>query len=193
MMILNTQNSGTRLGEKLRSGAFSLIEVVLAIGVFSLTILAVIGMLGSTSQATSEVVGTTTASLVADGVKAELEKMGHVNVEAATGGSGAKGAVGNTITLVATRDGGEVVLVPAGTSVDDTSLAIPVRDRFFQITLERLVGPMGYQPNNSHLAVSMVLVWPCILPTGPAPNDGVIVPPNRQSQSRYNMTVVLTE
>lgn len=197
-MKLNfTKQSGRR--------GFSLIEVILAIGVFAFTIVAVLAMLGSTSQATSEVLNTATASKIADAIRAELETLDFdADLAPAAGGT--------EIILYGTKDGRYVVLGDPGggpggpvdndpdPKVSDTP-GIAARDRFFKITLEELGGKvdeLAYDADKSaQIAFSVKLEWPHNIPLGPPSanpmtDDVKTTEVHQRSVSIFNLSIPRT-
>lgn len=173
-------------------GGFSLIEIILAIGVFALTIVAVIGMLGSSSQATSDVINTVSASQIADAVRTELEIIGYDQLLPLTAGA-------TPLELVGTKNGDAVVQEKSGEDPTTNPPGMPNRDRFFLIQVERLGNPgesLEYKPDGSaaphgmQLAVSVRIYWPHNIPTGLT--TYVAGDKTQQSVAIFNMSIPRT-
>lgn len=179
-----------------RERGFSLIEIILAIGVFAMTIVAVLGMLGSSSQATSEVINTVSASQIADAVRTELENVDY-ETDLVNGTSGT-----SVLELYGRKNGDGVVLKRYAGNDPETGNppGIAERDRFFLIQVERL-GKTGdslvYRGDDvgtpatdaAQMALSVRVYWPYQVPTGVGPNDAAVVDPTRRSLATFNVSI----
>jgi len=133
--------------------AFSLIEVVLAVGIFAMVIISVIGLLGPTVRSVREVVDSTIAARLADGVDAELRRVGFAGVVAATAGNG-------LIPLVATVDGARIVSeTDAGNAPIATPPGIPRAERYYLVEVRRAVAP-AYNAGDASLVLTIRVTWP---------------------------------
>jgi type II secretory pathway pseudopilin PulG len=169
-----------------RRHGFSLIEIILAIGVFALTIVAVLAMLGSTSQATSDVLNTVTASQISDAIRTELEAIDFRDLDPDTG-------VVYPVTLYGLKSGRRVVL-ESNADDPDPSLAIYARDRFFLLTIDRLGNELDYDARNAHIALSVRVEWPYNVPLGPPTanprtDDARTTDSSRRSVAIFNVSV----
>jgi type II secretory pathway pseudopilin PulG len=174
---------------------FSLIEILLAIGIFAFTIVAIIAMLGSTSQATSEVLNTVNASQIADSVRTELENLGYDNLIASTNGA-------DPLELFGTKDAARVVVKSnANRDPDDEPPGINERDRFFRIEVERL-GSNGSSlvfrndftsdANAAQLPVTVRVYWPHNIPLGSSSSAFREVEAAKQSIAIFNVSIPRT-
>lgn len=166
---------------------FNLVEVTLALGVFSLAIVAIIGLLTPTQRQVANVADRQTAARLADLVQSELTRVSFDDVATAvTSGS-------ERIWLVATRDASlvratgadptdEAAAVTAGFPAEnapDAALTpgIAERDRYFAIEVTRLTedtaDPLYYNagatPRPTFLALRVVVAWPYFIPEGAPP------------------------
>jgi len=136
-----------------RRQGFSLIEVVLAVGIFATVIISVIGLLGPTVRSVREVIDTTIAARLADGVDAELRRVGFTAVVAATAGS-------TTVPLVATVDGTRIVReTEAGNGPTGTPPGIPAGERYYLVEVLRTVSP-AYKAGDPSLVLTIRVSWP---------------------------------
>lgn len=170
-----------------RSRGFSLVEIVVALGIFASAIVIIVGLLAANAQATNRTVETETASRLTDTIRAELQRFGYNNV--ANGLS-----TGKPVYLVGTRDGSRVL--PTGEDADNppntgtpvttarfaenklqTDLApgtppgIAYRDRYFLIEVRAatMTTPaLGAPATETAFPVIVEVSWPYRVPTGPS-------------------------
>lgn len=138
--------------------AFSLVEVVVAVGVFAIAVVAVIGMLVPINQSIANVQDGDDAARVAQVIQSELQKASFTNVQ---------GFIRNATVLYANKSG-RIVAPDAdprwdvdgvgGVTLDEQSA------KFFQITLElnsalSLNGDLAAY-TGGYLAFTIVMRWP---------------------------------
>lgn len=186
-----------RTGAASKVGAFSLIEVVVAVGIFAIGIVAVIGLLSPTIKSVTNVTDSTVANRLADNIQLELQRIGFSNI---VPDSTSATKVALPLTLVASRDGSRVLLAAAGTVTtglpadDDTTATdkppgILHRDRYYGITVDRLTtdttSPLYYTngSGSGFFALSVKIVWPYQVPIGAA---GATTSPTAESASTYS-------
>ena len=162
---------------------FSLVEVIVAIGVFSLVILAVFGLLTPLFRDSTAVIESSTATRLAEGINRELERVGGNTVS----------TLGATVLyLVATSDGGRVLRTqqtatggnpssnaafPAENDLDATPVpGIAQRDRYYLVEVRLLANDgadtddnIYYQANDGAVPVEVRVTWPFYSPTTPVP------------------------
>ena len=155
------------------AGAFSLVEVVVAIGFVAASLVAVLGLLAATTHSSSELSDAQGRACLGGSVQCELERL-----KDSLGFAGLASAVppsGSTVPLrlVGTRDGLRVRCAEAADPAANRSLCDPVlsgianRDRFFLLELIRLP-EWETAPDAGFVAVSVRCSWPYKLPVGPA-------------------------
>lgn len=153
---------------------FSLIEVVIATGIFALAIVAVIGLMGPMTKRAEDVIDSEVAARLSASIQSELERIGFTTGVSLTEGAGALELVANdTGTLVRLVSGS----APADRPPNDAELpGIPNRDRYFRILLSRQTGTLAYDPATSGaLALRADVEWPYWIPEGPAtPNPSSV-------------------
>jgi uncharacterized protein (TIGR02598 family) len=147
---------------------FSLVEVVVAIGIFALAIVGVIGLLAPTSKNVNEVVDGDAATRVISAIQSALQ-------ESASNSSGGFTALGSalqtpaanvspTYDYYATKDGHVV-----GKAQAFTDASLTDADKFFEFALLRNTTLSG--PDNSgdaaagYLAFTISIRWPAYVMT----------------------------
>jgi hypothetical protein len=159
-----------------RRGAFSLVEVVVAIGLIAGSLVAILGLLAATTNSAAEARDAQGLASLGGGIQCELDRLknslGLYGLAAAIpeGGSPAP------LRLVGTRDGRRVLCVDAADPAADRLLRDPalqgiaVRDRYFLVELTR-IPELGTADDSGFVAVSARCMWPYELPLGPASVD----------------------
>lgn len=184
------------------SSAFSLIEVVIAIGIFSGSILAIIAMLGAISQSTTEVLDAGVSARLADGVRAELQALpisgGGANLDAIIPVSP---TTDSPLRLYANKDGSRILRgEPEGSSPADNhpetgdppGIADP--DRYYLVEVRRLGDSLTYNSNDAgFMALSVKVYWPYQVRTGPNDTDLAVVEDHRRSMAMFNVAVRRTQ
>jgi uncharacterized protein (TIGR02598 family) len=143
----------------LKKSAFSLVEVVVAVGVFAIAVVAVIGMLVPINESIADVQDGDDATRVAQVIQAELQKAPFSSVQ---------GFIRNGTVLYANKSG-RIVAPDAdskwdvdgvgGVSLDEQSA------KFFQISLElnSVLSPNGDDVASyvgGYLAFTIIMRWP---------------------------------
>jgi len=151
---------------------FLLLEVVVAIGVLALAVIAIFGVVTATTRSGGEIADAQAAARLGEHVQGELERLrselGLDGLAAAVPPAGSAGP----LQLVATRDGGRVLRADGPAAAADRSLGDPAlpgiarRDRYFLIEVTRQLD-LPYAPGAGFLAISAIVTWPYHLPTGP--------------------------
>ena len=155
------------------SHGFSLLEVVMAVGVLALAVIALLAFLAASGGVANELADAQVAASLGEPVQAELERL-----RAAIGLDGLAAAVPPAgspapLRLLATRDGRRVLRADgagaaADRPLDDSVLAgIAHRDRYFLIEVTRQLD-LPEAPDAGFLAVSALVRWPFNLPAGAA-------------------------
>lgn len=189
-----------------RREGFSLVEVILAIGVFALTIVAVIGLLGPIAQQVRDLQDTKVANSLPAPIREELNRVGFEHFVDVSPGStsllgGAfpsnfgdeEGESGPCLVLYGTEDGGRVV-VQEGAGVTPNAgagaLQLPAEDRYFMVQVFPATDNLQYQDGDAHVAFRVVISWPYKLP-GMAANDYVDFADRRTFE--YHTAIVVGE
>ena len=161
MSRLNANHSGARAG-------FSLVEVVVAVGIFAIAVIAVIGLLGPINQSVAGVRETDDASRVVGVLQAELQRAGIPTVI---------GFIGSTNKVYASRSGNKLGIASNAvwtTDVEDINGNGTVdnfeRDaqKFFEVKITRntTLSPSGNDNTAGYFAFNIELRWPAFTGDG---------------------------
>ena len=164
--------SGHLNGRRSRFGAFSLVEVVAAIGILAVALIAVLGLTVATVRSDGEIADADALARLGENIQGELERL-----QASLGLAGmtdliAPGDLGRPLCLVATRSGQRVRCADGAYPAADRALNDPMlpgianRDRYFLIEVSQSPG-LEAAPASGFLAVSVRITWPYQLPMGP--------------------------
>lgn len=138
--------------------AFSLVEVVVALGIFAIAVISVIGLLVPINQSIADVQDSDDASRVSQAIQAELQKALFTDVQGFISG--------NTI-LYASRTG-DIVATDTDAKWDvDGAGGVTLEEhalKFFEIELEpnEILSPGGTTAayNGGYLAFTIQMRWP---------------------------------
>lgn len=179
--------------------AFSLVEVIIAIGILGVSVLAIVAFLGSITQSTTTVMTTSIASRIANNIQAELDQTDIDQLYSLLDNPST-----DKIVLVATEDGERVrVREPASIEnvtnhhITGTPPGIPDGNRYFEITVRLLENSFDVNPISESvmLPVAVEVVWPHQIKRGPAdPNNNGEAPyvdAKPEQQSRYTFNTVI--
>ena len=151
--------------------AFTLVEVVVAIGVLAVTVVAVLALQASLQRSAAEISGYDRAAQLADAVAIELARLRDRPV--AIGQPSRLDALAEIIPasdsdsplrLVAAREGLRVL---RESEADDTVTGIVPRDRYYLIEVRQQPAPLNYARDAGYLAVALTVKWPYQIATGP--------------------------
>ncbi len=146
----------------MRNKAFSLVEVVVAVGIFAISIVGVIGLLAPTSKSINDVRDADDASRVVSIIQAQLQQLGFTGVQTALTGN---------YTYVASRNGDKLGKDDSTWTTGFTALTEP--NKFFEIALTRnttLSPSVATDANSGYLAFTISLRWPAWLPSATSNN-----------------------
>lgn len=165
---------------RLRAG-FSLIEVVIAIGIVAGGVAVILGLLPSIAQKTSDSADAHTALRMVGGVKAQLIAESNAGFDALVGAipvAQADPDIGRQ--YVADRDGADVRL--ALTAQNDE------KGQYFLIVVRKYgSGPLAYDGQGVLLNVNVVVSWPYRLPTANGLTDAL--PAGDRRSVTYNLAI----
>ena len=169
---------------KQRSGAFSLVEVVIAMGLFALSILAIVGLLGPILDSIRESEETEIVSNLNELIRAELERIPFEDPGTGAAGPfiadipGAPTHVNETVAvLYASRD--LSLIAPAQNEGEwrDYLNNFPERgiaETFFRIELRNSAAfPFAATGEEATRTFHIRVYWPIYRRTGPGPDDAV--------------------
>ena len=177
-------------------------EVILAIGVFALTIVAVIGLLGPIAQQVRDLQDTRIANSLPAPIREELNRLGF-GFFVAINGSG-DGVVNPAITentpidLFGSEDGS---VVSIGRENDGNAPGIPNAARYFLVEVF-LAAPednpdenLSYttSPPDAHIAFRVKISWPYHARTGPGDEEFEKVAEDDRRTFEYFTAIVVGE
>ncbi len=168
-----------------RNRAFSLVEVIIAVGLFAAAVTTVIALLPALTRQGAVTVDTLSAERLPDALKVELSRL------AAAGGFDAlagqvplmNSSFGNALTLVATRDAARL---HARDYLSPTAGRIPEGEQYFLIECGRFPDePLRFDAQKHFLALAVRVSWPYRLP-------GLSAPTAEAARTQVVFTVSLT-
>ncbi|EIP99895.1 prepilin-type N-terminal cleavage/methylation domain-containing protein [Opitutaceae bacterium TAV1] len=156
---------------------FSLVEVVVAVGIFAIAVVSVLGLLVPITQSVSDVRDTDNATRVAGIVQAELQRLGFSVVEANLWPNVPNDSTFDPtdtgtppLAFFASRNGDKVGIYEGSgvwklTSTGSETTAAANAQKFFEIVL---LENTAITPSSTpgFLAFTMRLRWPAFLPNG---------------------------
>ena len=165
---------------------FSLVEVIVAIGIVAIVLVALLAAFGPAARSAAAADDTQVAARLAGNIQLELERL-----QAELGLEGLAAAVppagsATPLLLVATRDGQRVLRADGAAPAADhalNELALPGiarRDRYFLAEVTQQLD-LPYAAGAGFLAVSVRVQWPYRLPAGP-PTPGAARPDDDPSR-----------
>jgi type II secretory pathway pseudopilin PulG len=162
------------------SSAFTLLEVVVAIGILAVTLIALLGLLAASTRPAGVIADTQVAAHLGENIQDELERLkaglGLDGLAAMVppGGSAAP------LQLVATRDGLRVLRADGTAAAAGNPLNDPLRpgianrDRYYLAEVTQQLD-LPYAPGAGFLAVSVRVTWPYRLAAGPPTTEATAV------------------
>lgn len=176
-----------------RLHGFSLVEVIVAIGVVALSVVGLFGLLAHSGDSSERLAARATAIRLGDAIEIELMRLRDAAPgDAPDGGLGELAALmrnesdDTPLRLVAVRDGIRVV---RESDADSPEHRIPLRDRFYRVDVQRQSGALAYEENDAVLAYTVEVRWPYMAAAGPEANDAVAADPLRASRVRLNLAI----
>lgn len=158
------------------STAFSLIEVVIAVGVFASGIVVLLALLPAMLQRSADSGDTLTALRFPDAIRSELLAIGGVNPVSNIGGK---------LADLETSTDGKLRLVAAHDGTDVRELGIDSRDKYFLIEVFRFPsGQLAFNAAAPVLAMQVRVSWP-FQPLGAI----ALSPPEARSSVTFNLSL----
>lgn len=140
---------------KSAAGAFSLVEVVIAVGVAGISLVVLLGLLASVSREAGQAVARHTALTLADATAVELTALARqAGFDAFAATVPVRSAVADAgLLLVAARDGTQVRRLEVAEN--------PRRDAYFLIEVNRFAdGALRFVGDAGAMAVQVRVSWP---------------------------------
>jgi hypothetical protein len=155
--------------------AFTLVEVVMAIGVLAGTVVTVLVLQGAIGRSVSEISSQERASQLMDASMIELARLrdrpvadGQPNRLDALAAVIPASDSSQPLKLVGARDGLRVVNEG---EADDPTIGVPRRDRYYVIEVRQQPAPLDYRRDAGYLALRLTVRWPYQIATGAGPAD----------------------
>lgn len=167
---------------------FSLIEVVIAVGIFAGAIVVVLGLLSPINRSVTEVSETGRAAGLADAIRLELVRLRDTYTATSSLTrldllyQDLAGADTTRKQFVGSLDGARIIReADAGNHVlTDAPPGIKLRDRYYLVTfqfqpekVDGVANPLSYTSGAPFLVVTATVQWPYQVPTGPGDSDVV--------------------
>jgi len=134
---------------------FSLVEVVLGLGIFSIAVLGILALIGPTLEGTGDTLNRDQASQVSEAVGSQVQQISF---------SSLREILAQDIPLYASRNGDRLV------SSRDAALdqKLPPEERFFEVTLDRNTdwSPQQNDSSSAYLALQVRIEWVAFRPDG---------------------------
>ena len=165
--------------------AFSLIEVVVALGLLAVTVVAVLALQGSIGRAVADVSDHHRAAQLADAIGVELRRLRDLplpegrpdSLEALSVLIPPEGS-DQPLRLVAPREGTRVI---RESDADHPVNGLPWRDRYYLIEVRQQPAPLAYAPGAGYLAVAVTVKWPFQVAADSSATGAVAADPTQAS------------
>jgi prepilin-type N-terminal cleavage/methylation domain-containing protein len=160
--------ASSRMTRQRKFHAFSLIEVIVAVAVFAVSITVILALLPALTGRGVETADRLVAARLPDALQAELTRLAAPGFDALAGQAPVMGTpLDNGLAFVATRDGARLhsrdYLAPASGRIESAG-------QYFLIECWRFAdGPLRFDAPQSSLALSVRVSWPYRLPGTAAP------------------------
>jgi hypothetical protein len=166
------------------AGGFSLVEVIIAVGLFAASVTVVIALLPALTRHGAVTQDALAAQRLPDALKIELSRLATTGgFDALAGQAPVMGSPGGGLAFVATHD---VARLHALNYLPPSGALIPASEQYFLIECWRFPDePLRYDAQKHFLALAVRVSWPYRFPGSTAPTDGT-------SRAQVNFTVSLT-
>ncbi|MBI2497848.1 MAG: prepilin-type N-terminal cleavage/methylation domain-containing protein [Opitutae bacterium] len=154
---------------RIRQAGFSLLEVVIAVGVFALAVTAVLALLPMLTRQAAAAADTLAAQQFPDALRVELQRLARADFDALAAAIPVMTApLENGLPFVATRDGAR--LHSSGHLPPPVDARIPDAEQYFAIEVWRFnQPPLAYDPGAAVLPLYVRVSGPCRIPGSTAP------------------------
>ena len=159
------------------ASAFTLIEVVVSLGLLAVTVVAMLALQHSLSHAVAGISEHQRAAELVDAVEVELKRLRDLPVPdgqpaglEALAGIVPSSESTSALRLVAAKAGSNVV---RESEADDPLIGLARRDRFYLIEVRQQPAPLNYVSEAGFLALTFKVTWPYQVPTGTGTADGM--------------------
>jgi hypothetical protein len=165
------------------SRAFSLIEVIIAVGIFAGAVAVIIGLMAALSRQAADSLDSLAAQRLPEAIKVELDRLAASGFDSLAGQVPSMSVpLANGFELVAARDAAEVEslgYLPPSTG------RLPIDAHYYLVECWRFPAePLRYDAQKAFLALHVRVSWPYRLP-------GTAVPVPLADRSQLTFTVSL--
>ena len=146
-------------------GGFSLLEVIIAVGIFGAAVTVMLGLLPALTRQAGTTADTLAVVRLPDGVRLELQRVAAVGGFVALVGRTTPmlAPLPPTLTLAAGREATRVQALDYLPPI--TADLLPVGHRYFHIEVWRFTeAPLAYDPGGGVLALHVRVSWPYFTP-----------------------------
>ncbi len=147
---------------------FSLVEVVVSVGIFAVAIVGIIGLFAPTTKNVAAVGDSDGSTRAVAAIQSYLKESaststGFTDLQKALGDDSS--TTGTGYIYYVTKEGSKVVNINSDTNA---AIIIPDKDRFFEFSLVRnaTLSPVADKDTAGFLAFTINLRWPAYLPNG---------------------------
>ncbi|MEO6873384.1 MAG: hypothetical protein ABI222_01045 [Opitutaceae bacterium] len=176
-----------------RGGAFTLLEVIVSLGLLSVTVVAILALHGYSRRAVADLTGQERAAQLGDAVAVELTRLrdlpaaeGHADKLEALSALVPSGDGAQALRLVAGPDGTRVT---RESEADDQVKGLALRDRYYLIEVRQQLPPLNYSTGAGYLALGVTIKWPYQMAIGPDPDSAVTANPEQASVMMLNVAL----
>ncbi len=167
--------------DSISKAGFTLLEVIVAVGLLAVTVVALLGLHRTLIRSTGAVSDRERAAQLADAITIELERLRDLRAADGTrrgldGLAAMIPAAGSTdsLRLVGSREGCRVT---QESGADDPVAGLRRAERFFMIEVRQPPPPLNYSRNAGFLAVTLAVHWPYLIASGPDSNQAIEADP----------------
>lgn len=148
---------------------FSLLEVIIAVGLFGASVAVVLGLIAALSRQGADATASLTAQRLPDALKVELTRLAGDNLDNLAGQvPEMTAAPAGGLAFVASRDAGRVQSL----SYPPAAEALPGAEQYYQIECWRFPAePLRFDPQKAFLALQVRVSWPYRVPGATAITD----------------------
>jgi len=147
------------------AAAFTLVEVIVALGILAATVTSLVTLLAAGSRAAADLAARTRAAHLDGAVVLELERLRDAasaenestRLDALANLIAAGDSAGGPLRLVASRAG---LVAVRESAVDRAALAIPPGERFYLVEVRLASGGLAHKPGDGSVVVTATVRWP---------------------------------
>ncbi len=161
---------------------FSLLEVLIAVGLFATSVAVVLGLIAALSRQGTDATASLAAQRLPDALKVELTRLAGANLDSLAGQIPPMSApLTGGIDFVASRDASRIDSV----GYPPVTGPLPAAEQYYYVECWRFPGdPLRFDSQQGFLALQVRVSWPYHLP-------GVVLATNLADRSQLTFTLAL--